>query len=106
MSQQTNRDLDEAEEEAEYRRATAAAAKFKPVPARSTKKASDTFVQLPLWFARAAAKATNTRKALVWIWLVRLAFEHHSLEFPVPNGRLRQMGVSRTIKDRTLREME
>src|SRR5690348_16564876 len=77
-----------------------------PIPARSTKKAPDAWVKVPLWFARKAAKATNTRKALVWIWLVRLAFESRSLEFSVPNARLGKLGVSRTIKDRTLRELE
>jgi hypothetical protein len=76
------------------------------IPVRSTRKAPDAFVKLPLWFARAAAKATNTRKALVWIWLVRLAFENRSLEFSVPNGRLRKMGISRHTKDRALRELE
>jgi hypothetical protein len=81
-------------------------ARVAPVPVRSSKKAPDAFVKLPLWFAREAAKATGTRKALVWIWLVRLAFETRSLEFPVPNARLKKFGVSRNIKDKTLRELE
>jgi hypothetical protein len=81
-------------------------ARIKPVLVPSTKKAPDAFIKLPLWFARAAAQATNTRKALVWIWLVRLTFENRSLEFPVPNGRLRQWGVSRYTKDKALRELE
>jgi len=79
-------------------------ARVTPIPVRN--KAPDAFVKLPLWFAREAAKATNTRKALVWIWLVRLAFEHRSLGFPVPNARLRQQGVDRLTKGRALRELE
>jgi hypothetical protein len=81
-------------------------ARVTPIPVRNTKKAPDAFVKLPLWFAREAAKATNTRKALVWIWLVRLAFENRSLEFPVPNARLAKFGVSKHTKLRALREME
>jgi hypothetical protein len=77
-----------------------------PIPARSTRKAPDAFIKLPLWFAREAAKATNTRKALVWIWLVRLAFETGKLEFSVPNARLKKFGVSPTTKLKALRELE
>jgi hypothetical protein len=78
-------------------------------PARKApvkQKKPDRYIKLPLWFASAAAKATNTRKAMVWIWLVWLALENRSLEFPVPNGRLRQWGVSRYTKDKALRELE
>ena len=66
-------------------------------------KKPDRYIKLPLWFASAAAKATNTRKAMVWIWLVWLAFENQSLEFSVPNGRLRQWGDT---KDKAIRELE
>ena len=79
----------------------------RPAPKAPVKqKNPDRYIKLPLWFASAAAKATNTRKALVWIWLVRLAFEHRSLEFPVPNARLAKLGVSKHTKLRALREME
>jgi len=70
--------------------------------APAKQKKPDRYIKLPLWFASAAAKATNTRKAMVWIWLVWLAFENRSLEFPVPNGRLRQWGVSRYTKDKAV----
>jgi hypothetical protein len=80
---------------------------WRPVgKAPAEQKKPDRYIKLPMWFAGAAAKATNTRKAMVWIWLVWLAFENRSLEFPVPNGRLRQWGVSRHTKDKALRELE
>ena len=96
------RDLAEwdAEIEAEFQRTVRGA------KAAGKRKGKVPYVRLPLWFASAAAKATNTRKALVWIWLVRLAFENQSLEFSVPNARLKEFGVGRTTKLRVLRELE
>jgi Bacterial regulatory proteins, gntR family len=68
----------------------------KPVP----------YVKVPMWFAEEAAKATKTTKALVWIWLLHLHFKTHRTTFPVPNGKLQKLGVSRHTKRRALRELE
>ena len=73
---------------------------------RAPKKVKDKFVKVPLWWAEQAAQATRTRKAMVWIWLLRLSFEKHSTTFQVPNGRLLGRGVSRFTKVRALRELE
>ena len=66
----------------------------------------DPFVKLPLWFAIAAAKATKTPAALVWVYLVRLSWREESLTFALPNGWLERSGVSREVKRRVLRDLE
>jgi hypothetical protein len=69
-------------------------------------KGKDKFVQVPLWWAEHAAKATRTPKAMVWVWLAYLAWEHRSMTFRLPNERLGVRGVSRYAKRRALRELE
>jgi hypothetical protein len=65
------------------------------------------FVQVPLWWAEAAAKATTGgRAALVWIYLLHMAWKAKSTTFTLPNGYLERCGVSRKIKCRVLRELE
>ena len=65
------------------------------------------FAQVPLDWAARAAKATNTPKALVWVWLAFLAWEKKSSTFKVPNERLSELGgFSRWTKTRALRELE
>jgi hypothetical protein len=64
------------------------------------------FVKVPLWWIAAATKATNTRKALVSIELLHAAWKAKSLTFPVPNGRLKKLGVSRETKRRALHDLE
>jgi hypothetical protein len=64
------------------------------------------FVTVPLRWAAAAAKATNTPQAMVWIWLLRLAFEARSSTFTVPNERLEGYGVNRFAKARALRDLK
>jgi hypothetical protein len=64
------------------------------------------YVKVPMWFAEEAAKATKTTKALIWIWLLHLHFKTHRTTFPVPNGKLQKIGVSRHAKRRALRELE
>ena len=73
---------------------------------RTPKKANDKFAKVPLWWAEQAAQATRTRKAMVWIWLLHLAWEARSNTFRLPNERLRGRGVSRFSKMRALRELE
>lgn len=73
------------------------------MPAKSKK---DAFVKVPLWFATEAAKATKTPKARAWIELLYRSWKAKSLTFPLPNGRLEKVGVSREIKRRALRDLE
>jgi hypothetical protein len=70
------------------------------------RKKVEPFVKVPLWWAQAAAKATNTQKALVWIVLLHTAWKAKSSTFPLPNGRLAKVGVGRFSKYRVLRELE
>jgi hypothetical protein len=69
-------------------------------------KGKDKFVQVPLWWAEHAAKATRTPKAMVWVWLAFLAWEQRSMTFKLPNERLRIRGVSAYAKRQALRELE
>ena len=65
------------------------------------------FVQVPLWWAEAAAKATTGGgAALVWIYLLHVSWKAKSMTFPLPNGYLKRCGVSRWVKYRVLRELE
>jgi hypothetical protein len=64
------------------------------------------FVQVPLWWAEAAAKAvTGGAAALVLIYLLHASWKAGSTTFPLPNGYLKQHGVSRWVKYRVLREL-
>ena len=73
---------------------------------RMPKKAKDKFAKVPLWWAEQAAQATRTPKAMVWIWLLHLAWASRSNTFRLPNERLQDRGVSRYTKRRALRELE
>jgi hypothetical protein len=69
-------------------------------------KGADKFVKVPLWWAEQASQATHTPKAMVWIWLLHLAWSQHSKTFRLPNERLGAQGVGRNVKNRALRELE
>jgi hypothetical protein len=64
------------------------------------------FVKVPLAWAAKAAAATNTRKAMVWIWLLHRSWERNSHTITVPNGALLKYGVPRETKRRALAELE
>jgi hypothetical protein len=67
----------------------------------------DPFVKMPVWWARAAAKAINSPALIVLVELLRRHYERNrSLTFPLPNGRLLRAGVSRDVKRRVLRDLE
>jgi hypothetical protein len=66
----------------------------------------DPFVNMPLWWAEAAAKATKSPAIIVAVELLLRQFEAHSMTFPLPNGRLAKLGVSRKVKYRVLRDLE
>jgi hypothetical protein len=73
---------------------------------KKRKKKVEPFVNVPLWWAEAAAKATKTPKAMVWIQLLHAAWKAKRSTFPLPNGRLRKVGATRFAKYRALRELE
>jgi hypothetical protein len=70
------------------------------------KHKADTFVKVPLWWAEQAARATDTQKAFVWVWLLHLAWKAHSNTVTFPNKRLEAWGVGRKVKSRALRGLE
>jgi hypothetical protein len=64
------------------------------------------FVNVPIWWASAAAKAAGSPAMLVCVRLLHLAWKANYKQFTVPNGWLVQRGVSRDTKARVLRELE
>jgi hypothetical protein len=78
-----------------------------PAPDRAkarARKATDRFAMVPIWWVEQAAKATNTPRALLLVWLLYLAWETKSNTFPLTNVQLR--GVHRNTKYKMLRELE
>ena len=78
-----------------------------PLPSRRPPNSkTEPFVRLPLRWASQAAAATNTRKALVWVRLLHVAWKTGCTSFPLPNGQLAKDGVTRFMKGRALLELE
>jgi hypothetical protein len=70
------------------------------------KKNTEPFVQVPLWWIETAAKDIRSPATLVLVELLRARWKTHSSTFPLPNGRLKALGVSREIKRRVLRDLQ
>jgi len=70
------------------------------------KKKVEPFVQVPLWWIEAAAKDIRSPATLVLIELLRARWKTRSSTFPLPNGKLKALGVSREIKRRVLRDLQ
>jgi hypothetical protein len=70
------------------------------------RKKAEAFVKVPLWWAEAATKAVGAPDAMVCIYLLHTSWKVKSLTFPLLNGRLKRMGVSREVKRRVLRDLE
>ena len=70
------------------------------------RKKVEPFVKVPLWWIAAAAKHTRSPATLVCIELLHVHWKTKRLSFPLPNGRLKMLGVSREIKRRVLRDLE
>ena len=85
---------------AKHRLAELAAA----APIKRTKIAP--YVKLPLAWAAKAAAATNTHKAMMWVWLVHQARLTGSATVAVPNGALAKYGISRRAKRLALKQLE
>jgi hypothetical protein len=67
---------------------------------------TEPFVKVPLGWIAAAAKATRSPGTLVMVELLYASWKAKSQTFPLPNGRLAKLGVSREIKRRVLRDLE
>jgi hypothetical protein len=76
-----------------------------PAPTKR-KKQIEPFVQVPLWWIETAAKDIRSPATLVLIELLRARWKTQSSTFPLPNGRLKALGVSREIKRRVLRDLQ
>ena len=70
------------------------------------KKKAEPFVQVPLWWIETAAKDIRSPATLVLIELLRARWKTKNSTFPLPNARLKALGVSREIKRRVLRDLE
>ena len=70
------------------------------------KKTTEPFVKVPLCWIEKAAKATELPAIMLLIELLRLRWRIQSNTFPLPNGRLAKLGVSRKVKQRMLRQLE
>jgi len=76
------------------------------VAAPMKRKKVEAFVKVPLWWITAAANATGSPAVLVLIELLRLQWKTRRMSFPVPNARLKNLGVSREVKRRVLRDLQ
>jgi len=65
----------------------------------------DAFVKAPLWWVAEASKATKTPATLVCVYLLHASWKAKSTTFTLPNGYLKQHGVSRHTKSRVLRDL-
>jgi DNA-binding FadR family transcriptional regulator len=74
--------------------------------APAKRKKVEPFVQVPLWWIAAAARAAKSPATLVLVELLHASWRARSRTFSLPNGRLRKLGVSREIKRRVLRDLE
>ena len=68
------------------------------------RKTAHRFAMVPIWWVEQAAKATNTPRALMLVWLLYLAWETKSNTFSLTNVQLR--GVHRNTKYKMLLELE
>jgi hypothetical protein len=70
------------------------------------RKRAEPFALLPLSLAARAAAATNTRRALVWVWLVQQARRTGCNAVVMSNEALAGYGVSRKMKALALRQLQ
>jgi hypothetical protein len=70
------------------------------------KRAAEPFVQVPLGWIEQAARLTRSPATLVLMELLYASWRAKSTTFPLPNTRLKQLGVSRDVKRRVLLDLE
>jgi hypothetical protein len=69
-------------------------------------KKVEPFVKMPLWWIETAARHARSPATLVMVELLRASWKAKSLSFPLSNGRLEKLGVSRDVKRRVLSDLE
>jgi hypothetical protein len=74
--------------------------------AKPNRRRPNSFAQVPLGWAAAAAKATKTQRAMVWVLLQHMAWQNDRAAFPLSNAVLAKYGVSREVKRRALAALE
>ena len=67
---------------------------------------AETFVKVPLEWARKASAAIETPKMMVLLYLLYRAWREHSDTITLPNNALTDYGVSRKLKRRALQQLE
>jgi hypothetical protein len=77
-----------------------------PDPPKKKRRQGEPFVNVPIEWARRAAEATKTGRAMVWIELLYKAWRAKSNTVALSNETLNRAGVTRRMKYRTLRAME
>jgi hypothetical protein len=70
------------------------------------RKSAEPFVKMPLRWAETAAKACKSPTVVVLVELLHIRWKTQRTTFPLPNGRLQKLGVSRGAKRRILRALE
>jgi hypothetical protein len=73
---------------------------------RKAPKRTEAFVKVPLWWIETASKATRAPRAMLLAELLHAAWRAKKSTFPLPNGKLRELGVSREVKRKTLQDLE
>jgi hypothetical protein len=63
-------------------------------------------VLVPWWWVERAAQLAHSPTTLVLMELLHVAWRVKNSTFPLPNARLKKLGVTRNVKWRTLRDLE
>ena len=75
-------------------------------PLTRVRKRGGPFVQVPLEWIEQAARLSRSPATLVLMELLYASWRTKSQTFPLPSARLKQLGVSRDVKRRVLRDLE
>jgi hypothetical protein len=73
---------------------------------KTRRRQPNSFAKVPLDWATAAARATRTPQAMVWIMLHHMAWQTGCTAFPLSNAVLAKYGVNREVKRRALKALE
>jgi hypothetical protein len=77
-----------------------------PVPAKVSKRMTDPWARVPLWWIERATELTHSPTTMVLIVLLYVNWQTKSATFPLPNARLKRAGISKKVKLRVLRDLE
>ncbi len=81
-------------------------AAVKPAASKPASQRRDPFVNIPIWWATAAAQAYPMPGFLICVELLHRAWKTRSTTFTLPNGWLEKNGVSPRTKHRVLAALE